>query len=364
MENVAIIGGGLAGLTAALRLSATHHVTLLEASPRLGGQILTECCDGFVIERGAEGFVARSEAVPQIVAELGMPPDSLIGQSVLASYGYQDGKLIALAPGEAAAFLGFQVPKDDLGKGIRTLRHGMGSLIAAFEDVLSQRHVELRKSAAVGAVTTARANGITLRLEGSGETVTGDALVVATNARNAAALLVPVVPEAEGMRDAPAMSSVTVELAFDRQAVDHPLDGTGFVVATNEQRDGLRACTFTTSKFIDRAPPGRVSLRAFFRPTPQDLSDLDDDAWIERAYASCRRILRLEGEPLHSWVTRWDRALPVLNPAYKEAVQVLEQVLADRPIVLAGSAFHGSGIDAAVRSGMAAAQTVLDASRI
>ncbi|WP_089722191.1 protoporphyrinogen/coproporphyrinogen oxidase [Candidatus Entotheonella palauensis] len=361
METVVIIGGGLAGLTAALCLSAKHHVTLLEASSRLGGQILTEHCDGFVIERGAEGFVARSEAVPQIAAELGMPPDSLIGQSVLASYGYRDGNLIALAPGEAAAFLGFQVPKDDLGKGIRTLRHGMGSLIDAFEDGLRQRPVELRTSTAISAVTTASPDGVSLRLE-NGETMMANALVVATNARNAAALLAPIVPEAEAIRDAPAMSSVTVELAFDREAIDHPLDGTGFVVATGEQQDGLRACTFTTSKFIDRAPPGHVSLRAFFRPTPQDLSDLDDAAWTERAHATIRRILPLEGEAWQSWVTRWDRALPVFNPAHKDAMQALEQALASHPIVLAGSAFHGSGIDAAVRSGMAAAQAVLDTS--
>ena len=37
-----IIGGGIAGLTAALRLGANHEVTLFEAGTRLGGHADTE----------------------------------------------------------------------------------------------------------------------------------------------------------------------------------------------------------------------------------------------------------------------------------------------------------------------------------
>ncbi|MEZ5226661.1 MAG: FAD-dependent oxidoreductase [Acidimicrobiales bacterium] len=129
MAHIAIIGGGLSGLTAALRLAERHQVTVFEASDRLGGQIWTDRTDGFVIERGAEGFVARSAAVPALADAVGMA-DELIEQSQVTSYGY-DGSLQALAPGEAARFLGFQVPAGDLGKGIRTFRDGMGSLIDA-----------------------------------------------------------------------------------------------------------------------------------------------------------------------------------------------------------------------------------------
>jgi oxygen-dependent protoporphyrinogen oxidase len=43
-------------------------VRVLEASDRLGGQIWSEYSDGFLVERGAEGFVARSELVPKLVS--------------------------------------------------------------------------------------------------------------------------------------------------------------------------------------------------------------------------------------------------------------------------------------------------------
>ena len=62
--------------------------------------------------------------------------DELIGQSVLRSYGFGDDGLRVLAPGEAAAFLSFQVSTADLGQGIRTFRRGMASLIWAREDRL------------------------------------------------------------------------------------------------------------------------------------------------------------------------------------------------------------------------------------
>jgi oxygen-dependent protoporphyrinogen oxidase len=127
------------------------------------------------------------------------------------------------------------------------------------------------------------------------------------------------------------------------------------VVALSAQQQGLRACTFTSSKFIDRAPPGSVSLRAFFRPSDDDLAGLDDAAWIARARGGIARALPVRGEPVRAWVSRWPAALPVFDDAHRAAVDSLERALAQLPIALAGSAFHGSGIDAAVRSGERAA---------
>ena len=40
-KKIAIVGGGISGLSAAYYLSATHNVTLFEAAPRLGGHART-----------------------------------------------------------------------------------------------------------------------------------------------------------------------------------------------------------------------------------------------------------------------------------------------------------------------------------
>lgn len=68
--RVAVIGGGLAGLTAALRLAELAResgrpadVTLFEASDRLGGAIETVREAGYLVERGADSFLTKPAAV-------------------------------------------------------------------------------------------------------------------------------------------------------------------------------------------------------------------------------------------------------------------------------------------------------------
>src|SRR5262249_62214443 len=131
----------------------------------------------------------------------------------------------------------------------------------------------------------------------------------------------PILPSAFGdlgraLRGAQTLSSCTVTLAYPREAVDHPLDGTGFVVAAGHQEHGFRASTFITSKFEGRAPEGQVSLRIFFRPSSEDLASMNDEAWIARATKSLARVFPLHGPPARAWVSRWGDALPVFEPGH------------------------------------------------
>lgn len=354
VARVVIIGGGITGLTVAFRLRGLRP-TLLEASSALGGQVQTELCEGFVIERGAEGFVARSQAIPALVADVGMPEGELIDQATLRSYGFDGQHLQALLPGEAAAFLGFQVAQQDLGRGIRSLRRGMGSLIAALRAELSE-HAQLRLGARV---TRLERDDSGLRVAlADGSALNADAVVVAIPAAAAAPLLAPLAgEEALGLARAVTHSSTTVELAYERAAIEHPLDGSGFVVAPGHQLQGLRACTFSGSKFVARTPPGGAALRLFFRPEPGD-EELDDRAWSERASAAVARILPVQGPPRRAWVSRWQSALPVFDAEHRARVAALEPILQGQRVWLAGSAFHGSGLDAAVVSAERAAAAI------
>ena len=72
MNRVIVIGGGIAGLSAAWHASARADVTLIEKSARLGGKILTADEQGFLLEAGPDSFLSRKTAVIQLSEELGI----------------------------------------------------------------------------------------------------------------------------------------------------------------------------------------------------------------------------------------------------------------------------------------------------
>lgn len=76
-----IIGGGIAGLAAALRLAAVAphlDISVIERSPEFGGKIVTERHDGFVIETGPDSFLASKPHAIRLARELGIG-DQLVG---------------------------------------------------------------------------------------------------------------------------------------------------------------------------------------------------------------------------------------------------------------------------------------------
>lgn len=354
MARVLVIGGGLAGLTSAFALlRARHSVCVVEAAETYGGQIATERDAGYVVEHGAEGFVAKSEAVPRLAADVGVA-EELAGQLQLRSFGVRGGALHELAPGEAATMLGFQVPREELGSGIRTFARGMGSLIDALRRALAAQ-VELRSGFEVDSLTRLP-RGYRLRTQ-DGAQLDGERVVIATSARAAARLLLPLCgPVAEPLRTAPVMSSVTVSLGYPRESVGHALEASGFVVASEEQRHGLRACAFSSSKFAGRAPADKACLRVFFRPDASEINVLSDAKYVERAHGFLAPLLGITSLPERSWVSRWADALPVFDAAHQSAIAQLTTALAGSGIAVSGSAFHGAGIDAAVRSALSVAE--------
>ncbi|HEU4583310.1 MAG TPA: FAD-dependent oxidoreductase [Polyangiaceae bacterium] len=356
MRHVAIIGAGVAGLTVAFRLARRgERVSVFEASERLGGQLHSEHSDGFLIEHGAEGFVAGSEALAELAGALGIASE-LRGQLVLDSCHFDGQRLARLEPGEAGRLLGFQVGVRALGRGIQSFQRGMSALVEALHAQLPAS-VSLRQGSPVRSLQPA-AGGLRLGLH-DGVAEHCDAVVVATRAADAARLLEPGWgAPARALSDSETLSSVTVSLAYARERVAHPLDATGFVVADAAQLEGFRACTFASSKLPGRAPAQQVLLRLFFRPSAEQLLGGSDADWVARAERCAARALGQLGASERAWVSRWQDALPVFDDAHRARVLALEASLAGSGVVLAGAAFHGSGIDGAVRSAEAAARAL------
>ena len=72
-QTVAVIGGGVAGLTAAFLLKeAGLAVTVLEGSPRLGGKLSVSEVGGVAVDAGAEALLARRPEGTALIGELGL----------------------------------------------------------------------------------------------------------------------------------------------------------------------------------------------------------------------------------------------------------------------------------------------------
>jgi oxygen-dependent protoporphyrinogen oxidase len=86
-RRVAVVGGGVTGLSAALRLTESWSagcVEVLEASTRLGGVIQTERRDGFTLELGPDSLLRRMPWGVGLCKRLGID-DQLVGTQPVAS---------------------------------------------------------------------------------------------------------------------------------------------------------------------------------------------------------------------------------------------------------------------------------------
>jgi oxygen-dependent protoporphyrinogen oxidase len=108
MTHATIIGGGIAGLSTAYYLQKHAREsgralpwTLLEATPRLGGKIITERVEGeFTVEGGPDSFVTDKPWCLELCHELGLA-DQLIPSNELQRKVYilRDGRLVAFPSG-------------------------------------------------------------------------------------------------------------------------------------------------------------------------------------------------------------------------------------------------------------------------
>jgi oxygen-dependent protoporphyrinogen oxidase len=159
----------------------------------------------------------------------------------------------------------------------------------------------------------------------------------------------------------PYASLATVALAFPREAVDHPLNGSGYVVPRSEG-SGILAATWLSSKWPHRAPEGTVLMRTFLGGSRDPGAIGQPDAGlVARSLAAIRPVLGIRGEPLLSRVYRFDRASAQHEVGHLDRMSEIDRILAAHPgLFLTGSGFRGVGIPDCVADARATAVTVAD----
>ena len=200
-------------------------------------------------------------------------------------------------------------------------------------------------------------------IQAQGKNISADAVCLALPAYSAATLLRESNARlAEELNEIPYASTATVNLAYRRRDILHPLDGFGFVVPLIEKRSTL-ACTFSSIKFAGRAPEGHALLRAFVGGALQpEMFELDEAAITKAVLKDLRDLLGIEQPPLFARVEKWPRSMAQYHLGHVERVSRIKQHLLSTPTLkLAGNAYEGAGIPDCIRSGESAADELFTA---
>ncbi len=140
-------------------------------------------------------------------------------------------------------------------------------------------------------------------------------------------------------------STATVSLGFRRSELNCELQGLGFIVPASELRR-INACTWSSTKFSQRAPEDCVLMRVFIGGAlSEELAEQDEASLIELARQELGEILGITATPVLAKAYRWHKASPQYDVNHQALVRELEQIAAMHPgLYLAGAAYRGAGI--------------------
>ncbi|MDA7026002.1 protoporphyrinogen oxidase [Bacillus sp. CLL-7-23] len=459
-KRIVIIGGGITGLTAAFYLEReikknhlSAEVTLVEASPRLGGKIQTVHKDGYIIEKGPDSFLERKQSAPQLVKDLGMEHllvNNATGQSYVlvneSLYPIPEGAVMGV-PTKIGPFLTTSLfsfhgklraamdlvlpaskPQEDQSLGeffrrrvggevvenlIEPLLSGIYagdidrlSLMSTFPQfyLTEQKYrsliVGMKKSKSGNAQKpAAKKKGLFQTLKTGLQTIVeelekqlelttiykgtkvvsidrgqdhyslmldnggildADAAVI-TAPYKAITSIFQGEDWLEGLEDIVSTSVANVALGFPEEAVEMNQEGTGFVISRNSDFS-ITACTWTNKKWPHTTPRGKVLLRAYVgKAGDESVVEQSDSEMIRIVLEDLKRIMKIDGEPEMSCITRWNDAMPQYHVGHQQKIKKLRDGLkTSYPGIFAtGASFEGVGIPDCIEQGKQVVSDVL-----
>jgi protoporphyrinogen oxidase len=309
VPNIVIVGGGLTGLAAAWELEQRGvEYTLIEVKRRLGGSIITERRDGFVLDGGA--FIVEKYGDWPFLAELGLD-DALIPLGR-----YRTGELVAF--------------KD----GTQTLIDALASrLTAPIMTRMAVSSVGQIKSGVGSRYGVCLENGLMLDARG---------LIITAPARYAEHMLRALAPEAAiHLLDYEYDPVVRVSLGYPRSAVhDLPAAAPPFKFIEGYALPG-------------RVPPDYVLVRGGVR--------LGEEIDTPAKAAEALKTYINAGDPMMEWTAYWPEmdSLMLRLPEHLANMDAIDALLPP-DVALVGSDYRARCLDQRVAQGRAAAARVAD----
>ncbi len=230
---------------------------------------------------------------------------------------------------------------------LTSLRHGMESLVARLGERIGPERIRLRTP--VTAVTTCEPGdpGARYLVHTADGEIRCDHLVVAAPARHAAGFLRPLEASLAGELEAIAYAGLAVvALAWDEADLGTAPDGFGFLVPRGE---GLRilGCLWDSSVFPDRAPAGRVLVRAMIGGAQDpEAVGLSDEELLAITRRDLETAMGIRATPCSVLIFRHPLGIPQYLVGHAERLARIDARLATLPgVALIGNSYRGVAVN-------------------
>ena len=223
-------------------------------------------------------------------------------------------------------------------------------------DALAER-VEVRRGARVRRIVRDTNRFV---LAGDDGEITADGVVLAIPS-HAAAPLVEHVDDAvaRALQRIRFTSATVVALVYASGGFTPPPDGSGFLVPS---RDGLAisGCTWYSAKWPHAATgTDEIVLRCVLG-RGSGIDD-DDDNVLARVAHDLELVCGITSAPTAHRITRWKRAVPILEPGHLELIATIEASLArEGPLMVTGAGYRGAGIPDCISGGIRTAAAMAE----
>ncbi|WP_309399163.1 protoporphyrinogen oxidase [Cerasicoccus maritimus] len=149
----------------------------------------------------------------------------------------------------------------------------------------------------------------------------------------------------------------SVALGFDRQQIEHPLDGFGGLIPEVEKRKAL-GVLFSSTLFAGRAPEGKALLTVFVGGARQpELAEKPAEEIQAIALREVNHLLGVTGDPEFTEVTVWPKAIPQYNVGYGDFLETMSAAEARFPgLHLLGNYRGGISVGQCIVNGAAAVE--------
>ena len=196
--------------------------------------------------------------------------------------------------------------------------------------------------------------------EGRGETLSAQAIVMATPAYVTSHLIAPVSSTLSHALSGIAYAGVAVVASgYYANQAESPLDGYGLLIPRSEEHRTL-GIVWNSSLFPGRAPEGQMAITSFLGgATDPEMVEKPDETIVAIVEEENARILGIVGQPIACTVWKHPKALPQYNLGHGHIVEAIRGGEKATPgLYFAGNYLTGPSIGKCVEQGFQTAEAV------